>query len=343
MAEEKEIKMPYKFLGRSGLKVSVLSYGTWVTAGVQHRQVMEDQLVKIMERAYEAGINFFDNAETYANGEAEIVMGRALKRLGWRRSSYVVSTKLFWGGNGVNEVGLSRKHIVEGINASLERLQLDYVDVLFCHRPDPCTPLEETCRAMDYVINSGKAFYWGTSEWSAADIEAAMGICRELRLIAPICEQPQYSMLHRQRFEHEYAPLFKRYQLGTTIWSPLAMGVLTGKYNDGIPADSRFATAGMEFSWQKALMGDKGAVLIEKLRQLGQVAVELECTPAQLALAWCLLNPNVTTVILGASKLSQLEDNLGAIKVLPRLTPEVVARIEQILDNKPEPERVFRS
>lgn len=332
--------MEYRLLGKSGLKVSRLSFGTWVTTG-SSKQIQEDGLQALLERCLAAGINFFDTAEVYADGEAETILGNVLQRMKLPRSSYVLSTKLFWGGKGVNDIGLSRKHIIEGMKASLTRLQLEYVDVVFCHRPDPLTPLEETCRAMDYLINQGMAFYWGTSEWDASTIEAAIAICKDLKLIAPIVEQPQYNMLHRQRFEKEYLPLFERHGLGTTIWSPLASGLLTGKYNDGIPADSRFGLS-TGYSWYTALQSNKDSV-VDKCRALTALAAKLDCSCAQLALAWCLLNKNVTTIILGASKVSQLEDNLKALEVVPKLTPEVVQETETILANKPELERLWRT
>jgi len=285
-----------------------------------------------MAAAYEHGVNFFDNAEGYAAGNAEVVMGNVIKKLGWRRESVVVSTKIFWGGDGPNDTGLSHKHIIEGVNNALRRLQMDYVDLVFCHRPDPETPIEETVRAMDIVIKQGKAFYWGTSEWSAAEIMAADGIARQYGLTPPSMEQPQYNMLWRDRFEREYAPLYRDLGYGTTIWSPLASGVLTGKYNDGIPEGSRASLQGYEWLRNSAVTPER----IEKVKQLKPIADELGCMTAQMALAWCLTNPNVSTVITGASRAEQVRENMKALDVLPKLTDEVLERIEAVLDNRPQ-------
>jgi voltage-dependent potassium channel beta subunit len=319
--------MEYRHLGKAGIRVSALSLGAWITYG---GQVGEDVAYDCMAAAYEAGVNFFDNAESYANGEAEIVMGKVIRRAGWKRSDLVISTKIFWGGDGPNDTGLSRKHLVEGINASLERLQMDYVDLLFCHRPDIHTPVEETVWAMNQIIQQGKAFYWGTSQWSAQQIMDAYGIARREHLVPPVMEQPEYNMFHRERVEREYALLYEKIGLGTTIWSPLDSGILTGKYNQGIPEDSRLAKE----TWlQRELVQEK----IEKVRQLTPLAEELGGSMAQLALAWCLKNPNVSTVITGASRPEQVRENVGALDFVGRLTPEVMERIEGILDNKPEP------
>ena len=319
--------MEYRHLGKSGIRVSALSLGAWITYG---GQVGEDVAYDCMAAAYEAGVNFFDNAESYANGEAEIVMGKVIRQAGWKRSDLVISTKIFWGGDGPNDTGLSHKHLVEGINASLERLQMDYVDLLFCHRPDIHTPVEETVWAMNQIIQQGKAFYWGTSQWSAQQIMDAYGIARREHLIPPLMEQPEYNMFHRERVEREYALLYEKIGLGTTIWSPLDSGILTGKYNQGIPEDSRLAKE----TWlQRELVQEK----IEKVRQLTPLAEELGGSMAQLALAWCLKNPDVSTVITGASRPEQVRENMGALDLVGRLTPEVMARIEGILDNKPEP------
>jgi len=319
--------MEYRHLGKSGIRVSALSLGAWITYG---GQVGEDMAHDCMAAAYEAGVNFFDNAESYANGEAEIVMGKVIRRAGWKRSDLVISTKIFWGGDGPNDTGLSHKHLVEGINASLERLQMDYVDLLFCHRPDIHTPVEETVWAMNQIIQQGKAFYWGTSQWSAQQIMDAYGIARREHLIPPLMEQPEYNMFHRERVEREYALLYEKIGLGTTIWSPLDSGILTGKYNRGIPEDSRLAKE----TWlQRELVQEK----IEKVRQLTPLAEELGGSMAQLALAWCLKNPDVSTVITGASRPEQVRENMGALDLVGRLTPEVMERIEGILDNKPEP------
>ena len=321
--------MEYRHLGASGLKVSALSLGAWITYG---GQVGEELAYDCMTAAYEAGVNFFDNAEAYASGNAEIVMGKVIEKAGWKRSDLVISTKIFWGGDGPNQSGLSRKHLVEGLKASLERLQMDYVDLLFCHRPDIYTPIEETVWAMNHLIDRGMAFYWGTSEWTAQQIMEAYGIARREHLIPPLMEQPEYNMFHRRRVEYELAPLYRKIGLGTTIWSPLDSGILTGKYNDGIPEGSRLALEG--FEWLKnRLVQEK----IEKVRQMAPVAQELDCSIAQLALAWCLKNPDVSSVITGASKPEQVWENMQALEVAERLTPEGLERIEAILDNKPEP------
>jgi voltage-dependent potassium channel beta subunit len=321
--------MEYRRLGRAGLKLSELSLGAWVTYG---GQVGEDVARECMLAAYEAGVNFFDNAEAYADGNAEVVMGNVIKKLGWRREGIVVSTKLFWGGEGPNDTGLSHKHIVEGMNNALRRLQMDYVDLVFCHRPDPNTPIEETVRAMDILIKQGKAFYWGTSEWSAAEILRADGLARQYGLTPPTMEQPQYNMLTRERFEKEYAPLYKELGYGTTIWSPLASGILTGKYNQGIPAGTRATLPGYEWLREHVITVER----VEKARRLRPLAADLGCSLAQMALAWCLKNPNVSTVITGASRREQVVENMKALEVVPKLTPDVLEQIEGILDNKPQ-------
>jgi voltage-dependent potassium channel beta subunit len=321
--------MEYRRLGRAGLKLGQLSLGAWVTYG---GQVGEDVARECMLEAYEAGVNFFDNAEGYASGNAEVVMGNVIKKLGWRRESIVVSTKLFWGGEGPNDIGLSHKHIIEGMNNALRRLQMDYVDLVFCHRPDPNTPIEETVRAMDILVKQGKAFYWGTSEWSAAEILRADGLARQYGLTPPTMEQPQYNMLTRERFEKEYAPLYKELGYGTTIWSPLASGILTGKYNQGIPAGTRATLPGYEWLREDVITPER----VETARRLQPLAAELGCSLAQMALAWCLKNPNVSTVITGASRREQVAENMKALEVVPKLTPEVMERIEGILGNKPQ-------
>jgi voltage-dependent potassium channel beta subunit len=285
-----------------------------------------------MAAAFEAGVNFFDNAEGYAGGNAEVVMGNVIKQLAWRREDLVISTKIFWGGSGPNDTGLSHKHIIEGTNNALRRLQMDYVDLLFCHRPDPNTPIEETVRAMDILVRQGKVFYWGTSEWSAAEIMRADAVARQYGLTPPAMEQPQYNMLVRERFEKEYAPLYKEIGYGTTIWSPLASGLLSGKYNEGIPKDSRAALQGYEWLKESTITPAN----VEKARRLKAIADELGCTMAQMALAWCLTNPNVSTVITGASRPQQVRENMKALDVAPKLTGEVLARIEEVLQNKPE-------
>jgi voltage-dependent potassium channel beta subunit len=319
----------YRRLGRAGLKVSELSFGAWVTFG---DQVGDDVAFECMTAAYEAGVNFFDNAEAYAGGQAETMMGKVLKRAGWRREDLVISTKLFWGGSGPNDTGLSHKHLMEGINQSLRRLQLEYVDLLFCHRSDPNTPIEETVRAMDLIIKQGKAFYWGTSEWSAAEIMRADAVARQYGLTPPVMEQPQYHMFQRERVEKELAPVFRELGYGTTIWSPLASGLLTGKYNNGIPADSRANLKGYEWLKNEVITPER----IAKVKQLEPIAKDLGCTLAQMALAWCLKNPNVSTVITGASRPEQVRDNMQALDVTPKLTAEVMGRIEAVLGNKPK-------
>jgi voltage-dependent potassium channel beta subunit len=330
--------MEYRYLGNSGLKVSALSFGAWVTFGPQ---MNEDLASDCMHAAWDAGVNFFDNAEVYADGVAEQIMGAVLAKSGWRRSDYLVSTKIFWGGEGPNVRGLSRKHIVEGTNAALARLQLDYVDLIFCHRPDFHTPVEETVRAMNHVIDQGKALYWGTSEWPADRIMEAYHVARRERLIPPLMEQPQYNLFHRDRFEREYARLYDGIGLGTTIWSPLASGLLTGKYNEGVPPGSRTTVEGYE--WLRSrVAGETADPKIEKVKQLMPIAEELGCTMAQLAIAWCLANPNVSTVITGASKPEQVRENMKAIEVSERLSPDILERIEEIVDNRPDPEPDLR-
>jgi voltage-dependent potassium channel beta subunit len=330
--------MEYRSLGRSGLQISALSFGAWVTFG---NQVDVDDAVEMMGMAFDAGVNFFDNAEVYADGVAEEVMGAALRKVAWRRSEYLVSTKIFWGGRGPNQRGLSRKHIVEGTDAALARLGLDYVDLIFCHRPDILTPVEETVRAMNQVIDQGKALYWGTSEWPADRILEAYHVARREHLVPPLMEQPEYHMLHRDRVEREYAPLYERIGLGTTIWSPLAGGLLTGKYRDGIPPGTRSTLKG--FGWlHDRYAGDEAPANVAKVESLRPIADELDCSRAQLAIAWCLANPNVSSVILGASRSEQLRENLGAMAVVERLTPAIAERIEQVLGNRPEPEKDWR-
>jgi voltage-dependent potassium channel beta subunit len=320
--------MNYRRLGSAGLKVSELSLGAWVTYG---GQVGEDAAMKCMSAAFDSGVNFFDNAEAYANGNAEKVMGNAIKKLGWSRESFVVSSKVFWGGQGPNDRGLSRKHVYEACRRSLKRLQLDYLDLFFCHRPDPTTTIEETVRAMDDLVHQGLILYWGTSEWSAADIMRAHGIARELHLTPPQVEQPQYNMLHRDKVEKEYVPLYHEIGLGITIWSPLASGLLTGKYNKGIPAGTRASLQGYEWIREYILTPQN----IEKVKQLQPIATELGCTMAQLALAWCLKNPYVSTVITGATRPEQVTENMKALDVVPKLDADVTERIEKVLGNKP--------
>jgi len=330
--------MEYRYLGSSGLQVSALSYGAWVTFG---DQMDEDLAYECMKAAYDAGVNFFDNAEAYAGGRAEKIMGNVLKKAGWKRSDLVVSTKIFWGGEGPNDKGLSRKHILEGTEAALARLQLDYVDLVFCHRPDLHTPIEETVRAMTFLIDQGKAFYWGTSEWSAAQIMEAWAVAHRESLIPPTMEQPQYNMFHRERVEVEYSRLYSEIGLGTTIWSPLASGLLTGKYNQGIPEGTRITLKGYEWLRER-FQSEEVKGHIEKVGRLGPVADDLGCTMAQLALAWCLKNPDVSSVITGASGPEQVAENMNAMDVVGRLSDEVMERIESILDNRPRPEPDFR-
>lgn len=322
--------MKYRRLGRAGLKISELSLGAWASYG---ELVEGDATAECMRAAYDAGINFFDNAETYADGRAEVEMGNVLKKMGWPRESLVISTKIFWGGDGPNDTGLSYKHVVEGVNKALRRLQLDYVDLCFCHRPDPDTPIEETVRAMDLLVRQGKVFYWGTSEWPAAEVVRADAIARQHALTPPTMEQPQYNMFCRERVELEYLPLYQQLGIGTTTWSPLFSGVLTGKYNEGIPPGSRLASPTYESLQAELITPGR----IAQVRQLAAVASGLSCSLAQLALAWCLKNPHVSSVITGATRASQVQENLRALEVVPKLTEDVVGRIEAILANRPRP------
>jgi voltage-dependent potassium channel beta subunit len=325
--------MEYRNLGTSGLKLSALSLGAWVTYG---GQVGEKIALECMTAAYEAGVNFFDNAEAYAQGNAEIVMGDVVKKTGWKRSDLVISTKIFWGGKGPNNSGLSRKHIFEGTHAALKRLQMDYVDLIFCHRPDLYTPIEETVWAMNQVIQQGKALYWGTSEWNATQIMEAYGIARREHLIPPTMEQPQYNMFHREKAEKEFASLYTSIGLGTTIWSPLASGLLTGKYNQGIPEGTRVTLPGYEWL-RNQFESEEARKNIEKVKLLMPIAADLGINTAQLALAWCLKNPHVSTVITGASRAEQVHENMKALDLVPLISAEVIERIEAVLANKPEP------
>lgn len=324
--------MEYRRMGKTGLQLSALSFGSWVTFA---KQIDDDASDRLMSIAYENGINFFDNAEVYSRGESEKMMGRILKKKNWERSSYVVSSKVFFGWRGPdnkpNQTGLSRKHIVEACHEALERLQLDYLDLYFCHRPDKNTPIEEVVRTMNTLIQQGKILYWGTSEWSGAEIVEAHMIARSLNLEPPAMEQPQYNLFERYKMEVDYFTIFKNLGMGTTIWSPLASGLLTGKYNDGIPEGSRLALEGFEWLKDRTLSDER----LRRVKELATVAVELGTTLATLSIAWCLHNPNVTTAILGATKETQLLENLKALEVLPSMTPEIMERIEDIMQTKP--------
>jgi len=326
--------MEYRRLGKWGVQVSALSFGSWVTFSTQ---LDENDAYQCMKAAYDAGINFFDNAEGYAHGQSEVIMGKVLKRAGWSRDSYLVSGKVFFGSKAEkkpNQTGLSRKHVIEACNQALQRLQVEYLDFYFCHRPDSNTPIEETVFAMDTLVRQGKVLYWGTSEWSSQEIMEAYGLARQYHMSPPAMEQPQYNMLVRERFEREYARLYSSIGLGTTIWSPLASGVLTGKYNEGIPAGSRLSLPGYEWLRDR-FFSEQGKKNIEKVKRLLPLAKELGTTLNKLAIAWCLKNPHVSTVILGASRIEQLQDNLKALDVVPLLTEEVMEKIEGILQNKP--------
>ena len=319
--------MQYRRLGRSGLQVSELSLGSWVT---YHNQVDTGAATEMLAAAMDAGVNFFDNAEVYANGESERVMGAAFKALKWPRLNYIVSTKFFWGlateGAGINRKNtLNRKYLMQAIDASLERFGLDFIDLVYCHRPDPATPIEETVHAMSDMISQGKALYWGTSEWSAGEIRAAWEIADRHHLHKPVMEQPQYNLFHRERVEKEYARLYENIGLGLTTWSPLASGLLTGKYQKGIPEGSRGALANMGYL-AKSLTDENKLAAVARLEP---IAKALGCSVAQLAIAWAAKNPRVSTVITGASKLAQLQANLGAAEVITRLTPEVMAKIDE--------------
>lgn len=328
--------MEYRRLGKAGLKVSALSLGSWVTFG---KQVDLKDAKALLKTAYDAGVNFFDNAEGYEAGESERIMGEAISALGLPRDTFAVSSKVFWGGEAVLQKGLSAKHVRDACDAALERLKVEYLDLYFCHRPDIDTPIEETVRAMDNLVRQGKVMYWGTSEWSAQQITEAHAIVRQEHLTPPTMEQPQYNMFTREKVESEFRPLYDGPGLGTTIFSPLASGLLTGKYLDGIPDGSRFDLPGYEWL-REALASEQGQQRLEKIRQLKPLVDELGISLTHLALAWCLKNPNVSTVILGASRLEQLEDNLSALEAVAKLDTTVMDRIETILDNRPPaPER----
>jgi voltage-dependent potassium channel beta subunit len=324
--------MEYRKMGRSGLQLSVLSFGSWETF---HKQIEDGTADQLMSIAYDNGINFFDNAEVYALGESEKMMGRVLQKKEWDRSSYVLSSKVYFGlrgkGNKPNQTGLSRKHIVEACHEALERLQTSYLDLYFCHRPDTNVPIEEVVWTMHNLIQQGKILYWGTSQWSGAEILEAHRVANQHNLIGPVVEQPQYNMFERFKMEQDYLPVFKNVGLGTTIWSPLAAGFLTGKYNNGIPEDSRLAIEGFDWLKERWVQDDK----INKVKKLGAVADKLGVPLSTLAIAWTINNPNVTTAILGATKSAQLFENLKSLEVVPLLTGDVMKEIDDILQNKP--------
>ncbi|HVK97794.1 MAG TPA: aldo/keto reductase [Flavisolibacter sp.] len=324
--------MEYRRMGKTGLQLSVLSFGSWVTFHKQIDDTISDELMGI---AYDNGINFFDNAEVYALGESEKQMGRVLKKKGWDRTSYCVSSKAFFGWRGKNnkpnQTGLSRKHLMEACHEALQRLQVEYLDIFFCHRADKTVPIEEVVWTMNILIQQGKILYWGTSEWNGVEIMEAHRVASQLGLIGPAVEQPQYNLVEREKMEKDYLMIFKTVGLGTTIWSPLASGLLTGKYNGGIPEGSRFALSGFDWLKDKYIVEDK----LDKVRKLQIVANDLGTSQATLAIAWCIANPNVTTAILGATKKEQLEENLKALEVAPKLTPDVLQRIEDIMQTRP--------
>ena len=324
--------MEYRRMGKTGLQLSVLSYGSWVSF---HKQIHDDTADELMSYAYDNGINFFDNAEVYALGQSEKMMGRILKKKNWDRTSYVISSKAFWGWRGKenkpNQSGLSRKHLTEACHEALQRMQLDYLDLYFCHRADKNVPIEEVVWTMNHLIQQGKILYWGTSEWSAQEIMEAHLAAAKNHLIGPAMEQPEYNMFHRQKMENDFLQIFRTVGLGITIWSPLASGLLTGKYNNGIPADSRMAIPGFDWLKDKTLTEEK----INKVRKLKTVADKLETTMAVLALAWCIKNEHVTTAILGATKKEQLTENLKAIAIYPKLSMEIMQEIETIIQTKP--------
>lgn len=324
--------MEYRRMGRTGLQLSVLSFGSWVSF---HKQINDNSADELMGIAYDHGVNFFDNAEVYALGESEKMMGRVLKAKNWDRSSYTLSSKAFFGWRGKenkpNQTGLSRKHLTEACNEALQRLQTDYLDLYFCHRPDKNTPIEEVVLTMNTLIQQGKILYWGTSEWSGVELMEANRVARDYRLIGPAMEQPQYNLFEREKLEKDYLEVFKNVGLGTTIWSPLASGLLTGKYNNGIPEGSRLAIEGFDWLKERLIMEEK----IEKVKQLQELANELGCSLPALSIAWCIKNPNVTTAILGATRKEQLLDNLTALQAVELLNTEVLQKIESIMQNKP--------
>jgi len=326
----------YRKLGGSGLKVSLLSFGSWVTFSNQVNQEDADGLIKT---AFDSGVNFFDNAEAYANGEAEIIMGRSLKKLNISRDSYCISSKVYFGGELPTQRGLSRKHIYDACHAALKRMQLDYLDMFFCHRPDYDTPIKETVWAMNDLIRQGKVMYWGTSEWNAQQITEAFQVADKYNLIPPTMEQPQYNMFERHRVEIEYRELYKNFGLGTTIWSPLASGLLSGKYGKKIPKDSRLNVPGYE--WLKNDFYFNEGEKIKKVESLKRIANELGCSMACLSIAWCAVNEDVSSVILGASNERQLKENIKSIDVIDKLDNEILSRIDKIIDNKPAVPRKY--
>ncbi|XP_016340183.1 voltage-gated potassium channel subunit beta-2-like isoform X5 [Sinocyclocheilus anshuiensis] len=331
--------MRYRNLGKSGLRVSCLGLGTWVTFGGQITDEVAEQLMTL---AYENGINLFDTAEVYAAGKAEMVLGSIIKKKGWRRSSLVITTKIYWGGKAETERGLSRKHIIEGLRASLERLQLEYVDVVFANRPDPNTPMEETVRAMTHVINQGMAMYWGTSRWSSMEIMEAYSVARQFNLIPPVCEQAEYHMFQREKVEVQLPELFHKIGVGAMTWSPLACGIISGKYDSGVPPYSRASLKG--YQWLKdKILSEEGRRQQAKLKELQAIAERLGCTLPQLAIAWCLRNEGVSCVLLGASSTEQLMENIGAIQVLPKLSSSIIHEVDSIVGNKPYSKKDYRS
>ena len=325
--------MEYRKMGKTGLQLGALSFGSWVTF---HKQINDGIADELMGLAYDAGVNFFDNAEVYAGGESEKMMGRVISKKNWDRTSYVLSSKAYFGWRGTenkpNQTGLSRKHLTEACHEALKRLQTDYLDLYFCHRPDKSTPIEEVVQTMNTLIQQGKILYWGTSEWSGVELMEAHRVAAACHLIGPSMEQPQYNLFEREKVENEYLEIYKNVGLGTTIWSPLASGLLTGKYNDGIPEGSRFQVEGMEWLRDKWLIQDK----VKRIQQLGALAKALKVSTASLCIAWCIKNPNVTTAILGATNKAQLIDNLTATETATLLTPEIMEQIEGIVESKPK-------
>ncbi|XP_043933223.1 voltage-gated potassium channel subunit beta-3 isoform X1 [Protopterus annectens] len=331
--------MKYRNLGKSGLRVSCLGLGTWVTFG---SQISDEMAENIMAVAFEHGVNLFDTAEVYASGKAEVTLGNIIKKRGWRRSSFVITTKIYWGGQAETERGLSRKHIIEGLKGSLERLQLDYVDIIFANRTDANSPMEEIVRAMTYVINQGMAMYWGTSRWSSMEIMEAYSVARQFNLIPPVCEQAEYHLFQRDKVEAQLPELYHKIGIGAMTWSPLACGLITGKYEDSIPENSRAALKGYQWLKEK-VTSEEGRRQQTKLKEVHAIAERLNCSTAQLAVAWCLRSEGVSSVLLGVSNVEQLLENLGSIQVLPQLTPQTISEIDGILGNKPHTKKESRS